>query len=279
MAITKAERAAFNDYIKEFKQEIDVTYRRIKEVDTKKRKMDKIAGYLSLEIVMEYLSVISLYLKMNNASLEMLNIRNEKFLDNARKDIYKVIQIMEELFGTEVDRPLKENEDYLEKISQVTPLQKLKIIQKLTTIFESVVSKMGESSKWKWSFVDLQGRIAVIIKNSINFSDMQKFRDPRSDFYRERQELLVFCKLSLSDSAKQFRNKYELSTKVPGDILKSIDMLSALKKIHVLTGEADEGSKLKNTIDALRARLESDEKKKDSKDKEESKDSKKKGIK
>lgn len=276
MAITKAERAAFIDYIKEFKQEIDDTYKKIKQLETKKKKMDKIAGYLSLEIVMDFLSVISLYLQMNDASLEMLHIRNEKFLDNSRKDIYKVIQIMEELVGNEIDRPLKENEEYLDKISKVTPLQMLKIIQKLTATFESVVSKMGESSKWKWSFVDLQGRIAILIKNSINFSDLQKFRDPRSDFYRERQELMVFCKLTLSDAAKQFRNKYELSTRVPSDILKSINMLSALRKIHVLFGEAEEGAKLKNTIDALKARLESDEKKKDSQDKTDSQDSKKK---
>ena len=47
------------------------------------------------------------------------------------------------------------------------------------------------------------------------------------------------------------------------DIIKSIDMLSALRKIHILFGESEDATKLKNTIDALRAALEADEKKKE----------------
>ena len=40
-------------------------------------------------------------------------------------------------------------------------------------------------------------------------------------------------------------------------------MLSALKKIHILFGESEDATKLKNTIDALRVALEVDEKKKE----------------
>ena len=54
-------------------------------------------------------------------------------------------------------------------------------------------------------------------------------------------------------------------------MLKSIELLSSLRKINVLTGESEEATKLKNTIDALRERLESDEKKKDSKKKKKKK--------
>ncbi len=52
-------------------------------------------------------------------------------------------------------------------------------------------------------------------------------------------------------------------------MIKSIELLSALRKIDILSGEPDEAAKLKNTIDALRERLESDEKKKDKKKKKE----------
>ncbi|MBP7605350.1 MAG: hypothetical protein KBA15_15590, partial [Spirochaetes bacterium] len=60
-----------------------------------------------------------------------------------------------------------------------------------------------------------------------------------------------------------FRTKYEQSTKVPGDMLKSIEFLSVLRRIHVLFGESDEATKLKTAIDAMRARLEADEKEKE----------------
>ena len=267
MALTRAEKTVYNEHIKGFKSEIDDSYKNIKEIEVKKKKMKNIAGYLNFEIILEYLKIIKNYVHMSDASLEMLQMKNERFLDNARKDIFKVIQVLEELVGKDIDRSLKENEDYLKKVDKINPLQILRIIQNINNSFMIVVEKMGEGSKWKWSFVDMQGRIAVATKNSINFSDIQKYRDPRTDFYKERQEMLKICKLSLSDAAKQYRNKYEISTKVPEDILRSIEMLSALRKIHILFGESEDANKLKNTIDALRARLESDEKKDEKKKK------------
>jgi hypothetical protein len=263
MAITKAEKAAYNDYIKEYKYEIDEYNKKIKENDAKKKKMPNIEGYLNLENVIENLNIIMTYIKMSDVSIEMLNVKNERFLDNARKEIYKAIQTMESIVGNQIDRSLKENEEYLEKIHQVNPLQILRIIQRIYYTFSKIIEKMGEGSKWKWSFVDLYGRISVITKNIINFSDVQRYRDPRSDYFRERQDLLNLCKKFLGNVAKQYRNRYELSTRAPGDIINSIEMLSALRKIHILFGESEEATKLKNTIDALRATLEADEKKKE----------------
>ncbi len=271
MAITKAEKAAYNDYIKEHKNTIEELNKKIKENDAKKKSMPNVEGYLNLENAIEILNIILTYIKMSDVSLEMLNVKNERFLDNARKELYKAIQTLEGIVGSDIDRTLKENEEYLQKIDRVNPRQILRIIQSVHHALLKVIEKMGEGSKWKWSFVDIYGRIAVITKNMTNFSDMQKYRDPRSDYYRERQELLELCKKFLSDSAKQFRNRYELSTQVPSDIIKSIELLSALRKIHILFGESEEATKLKNTIDALRERLEADEKKSDAKKKKDKK--------
>ncbi len=267
MTITKAEKAAYNDYIKEYNRDIDGLKKKIKELSTKKRKMPTVFGYYNLEAVVEHLKITMLYINISDASLEMLNIKNESFLNNARKEIYKILQMFEEVVGNDIERTLKENEEYLEKIDRIDPRQILSMIQSVQNIVDVLIKRMGEGSKWKWSFVDIQGRIAIISKNIINFSDIQKFRDPRSDYFRERQDLLKFCKNGLNEAAKQFRHRYEISTKVPADILKSIELLSALRKIDVLLGDTTEATKLKNTIDALRARLEVDEKKKEDKKK------------
>jgi hypothetical protein len=204
---------------------------------------------------------------MSDASLEMLNIKNESFLNNARKEIYKIIQMLEETVGNDIDRSLRENEEYLVKIDKINPRQILNLIRSLQNIVDVVIQRMGEKSKWKWSFVDIQGRIAVIAKNFINFSDIGKSRDPRTEFFRERQELFKICKNSLNEAAKQYRNRYEISAQIPTDILKAIDLLAALRKINILFGESSEAAKLKNTIDALQARLEAEENQKDDKKK------------
>ncbi|HNV48836.1 MAG TPA: hypothetical protein PKJ16_17465 [Spirochaetota bacterium] len=258
MAITKAEKAAYNDYVKDFKVEIEDNLKSIKDLEARRKKMANISGYLSVELCLKYLKNVQIYMKMSDASQEMLHIRNEKFLDNSRKDFYKVVQLLEEMLGNDIERSLNDNKEYLRKIDKLNPAQVLKIIRTIMSVFNSLLKRMGES-KWKWSFVDLQGRIAVLVKNFINFSDLQKNRDPRMEFYRDRQELMRVCKSVLNEAAKQFRNKYELSTKVPEDILKSINLLAALRSIHILFGESEDATKLKNTIDALRARLEADE--------------------
>ena len=267
MQITKAEKAAYNDYIKEYQIEINEVNKRIKDLGISKRKKPAIAAYYNLEVVFEHIKATMLYINMSDASLEMLNIKNESFLNNARKEIYKILQYIEEIVGNNIDRSLKDNEEYLNKIDKINPRQILSLIESIQNASGILFKRLGEGSKWKWSFVDIQGRIAVITKNIINFSDIQKYRDPRSDYYRDRQDLLKLCKSSLNEAAKQYRNRYEISTKVPSDMLKSIELLSALKKINTLLGEPYEADKLKNTIVALRARMEADEKKKEKKKK------------
>ncbi len=72
--------------------------------------MPRIKGYLAVETVIELLKIIMLDLSMNDASFEILKIKNEAALKNARKEFFSVLQKMEELVGDQVDRSLKENE-------------------------------------------------------------------------------------------------------------------------------------------------------------------------
>ena len=80
---------------------------------------------------------------------------------------------------------------------------------------------------------------------------------------------MQLCKDSLAEAAKQYRTKYELSGKARDDLKKSIDLLSALRRIHILFGESEDATKLKTTIDAAQQALEADDKAKerDKKDK------------
>jgi hypothetical protein len=206
------------------------------------------------------LKITNYYFKMNDLSVEMLGIKNNKFLDTVRSDLSKMLAIMFETVGKDLDRSLKENDDYLEKISRINPKQIFDLLKELNKAMNGLKTRYGEDSKWKWSFVELQAKLAVIIKNITPFSDIAKFRDPRVEFFYERRDLMQFCKDSLTEAAKQYRAKYEMAGKARDDIKKSIEYLSALRKIHILFKEEAEAEKLKTTIDAAKLALESEDK-------------------
>ncbi len=260
MAIGKAEKAAYNDEIKDLKREVEDYSKKIKEIQLKKlKKMPRLTEYFNLEIATYYMNIINLYLRMNNLSLDMLNQRNEKFLNEARKEFYKVLQALEGVVGDEIDRSLRSNDEYLAKIDRLSPAEILDLMRRVNDVFVNIRSQLGESSKWKWSFVELQSRTAVITKNITNFSDIAKLRDPRTDFYYERKEIMQMCKDGLSEAAKQYRTKYELTGKARDDMKQTIELLSALRKIHVLFGESEEANKLKTTIDANKQALQAED--------------------
>ena len=274
MAIGKAEKAAYNDEIKDIKVLIDNYQKQVKDATIKKKQSGNIKAYYCFELVIYYIKVIELYLKMSDISMDMLGIKNDASLNEARKGFYLVVQLLEEIVGSEIDRSLKANDEYLSFIDKFDPAQILRFIMKLHALFEDLNVKVGgvvESSdddsklmsggsKWRWSFVELQARVAVITKNITNFSDVAKLRDPRTPFYKERKALMSLAMDSLNEAAKQYRAKYELAGKARDDMKKTLELLSSLRKIHVLFGDTEEASKLKNVIDAGKQALESEDK-------------------
>ncbi len=272
MTISKAQKAAYNDEIKNLKAEGENFERLIKEVLLKKRKNEKLESYYNLEIVNYLLNSIELNLKTNDLSINMLGIKNSKSLDAAKSSFSKILQLMKDNFGDEVDREsLKENEEHLAKIGKLNARQILDLVNKINEVFFSLKNSLGEDSKWKWLFVELQAKVAIMNRNLINFSDIQKYRDPRMEFFHDRREHLRLAKESIEEAAKLYRTKYELSAKSREDLKKSIEYLEALRKIHIILGESNESDKLKTTIDAARLTLEAGDKKYDSTEKDKKK--------
>ncbi len=268
MAISKAQKAAYNDDIKAVKVQSDEFEKKIKELSQKKKNNSNLEPYYNLEIATYLFSTIELYMKMNDLSVSMLGIKNNKSLDEAKSNFSKILLLLKETVGDELDREsLRENEEYLQKIDKLNPRQILDFLIRLDTIFFSLKNNMGEDSKWKWLFVELQAKIAVIIRNFVNFSDVLKYRDPREPHFRDRREHIAMAKDSLEEAAKQYRTKYELSSKSREDLKKSIEILEALRKIHFTLGESNEADKLKTTIDAAKFTLEAGDKKKETDEK------------
>ncbi len=268
MPISKAQKAAYNDDIKALKAESDELEKKANEIALKKKKNPKLEPYYNLEMVNYLLQTIDIYIKMNDLSLNMLGIKNNKSLDIAKSNFSKILQLMKEIVGDDVDRDsLKENAEYLASIGRLNPRHLNDLANRINEMLFTLKNTMGEDSKWKWLFVELQAKVAVIIRNLVNFSDLQKYRDPREEFFRTRIEHMRLAKDALEEAAKQYRTKYELSSKSREDLKKSIELLEALRKVHIVMGESNDADKLKTTIDAARLTLEAGDKKQDSDEK------------
>jgi len=267
MAISKAEKAAYDNEVKDLKRDVDFLTKAIKEAASKKKKHPNIANYYNLEMACRGMDAIDCYLKMNDLSVEILGLRSSQHLENARKAFFNVLQCFEEIVGRDIDRSLKDNDTYLATINRLTPAHILSLMKRIHRLLNTMRNKFGQDTKWKWLFVDLQARVSIITKNIISFSDLAKYRDPRDEFFNDRQELMQICKESLTEAAKQYRTKYEMAGKARDDLKKSIEYLSALRKIHQIFGEEQEVIKLKNIIDAAKLVLEESDKSKE-KDKE-----------
>lgn len=267
MAVSNKKKTLFNAKVKEFKEKIEENKLKIKDLKIKAKDNEKLAPYYKIALATETLNMVQTYCQISDLSMEILNIKNESYLNNARKEIYNVFIPLEEVVGSAIDSSLNENQDVLKTIRLINPAHKLTLVQKLNSNILGVIDRFGSNSKWKWSFVEFHSRAAAITKNLIDFRSLQKNRDPRSKFYMERQALLRLCKDSLKEASEQNRNKYELSTKVPGDMIKAINLLASLRMIYSQFGDKEELGKLKSAIDFMRQKLEKDEKAKEAKKK------------
>ena len=211
----------------------------------------------------QYLNIVSYYTFMNELSLSLLGIKNEGFLNDARKVCYKSIICMEEIVSPYIDAPFSDYQSGVESLQDFDDRRKYNFICKLGFSIDSVIEGFGSGSKWKWSFVELQGRYAVITKNLLNLKTFISGLDPRVEGYSERLAHMQLVKKLLQQSADRYREKYELSTMRLDDIKTAILFLAAMKRLHTLLGEAEEAEVVKKKVDIWKAKMEDDQKKKE----------------
>jgi hypothetical protein len=280
MATEKVRAEAKKRYaerIREYKQAVDQIESRGKELERTLHNAPKLASSadaaaLDLEALQqanlsrfslaeEYLNLVSYYNLMSALSLSLLGVKNEGYLNEARKCCYKSIIFMEEIVSSHVDAPFSEYEPGVESLRELPDDVKFGYLRKLGFAIDSVVEGFGTNSKWKWSFVELEGRYAVVAKNLLNLKTFLVQFDPRVEGYSERLAHVNLAKRLLQQSADRYREKYELSTLRLDDIKQSILFLSALRRLHVLLAEVDEAEVVKKKIDIWKAKMEDDQRK------------------
>jgi len=260
-------RRRYTEYIQDYKNGIEATLNKEKTVKEVIARNPAGASYQKLALAEENLNIVASYLLMSSLSMSFLGVKNEAFLNEGRKCIYKAIIYLEEIVSAYVDAPFSDYEQGLEAITAFSDESRYNLVRKMGFTIDSLEEGYGDNSKWKWSFVDLEGRFAAVAKNMLNLRTFIAGMDPRSEGYSARIAHLAMAREVLQQAADRYREKYELSTQRIDDIKAAINFLSAVRRLHIVLGESDQADVVKKKSDIWRSKMENDLKKAEEKPK------------
>ena len=204
------------------------------------------------------LNLISNYLIMDGLSQSILNIKNDEALNSARKAIYKSIIYLEEIVTNHIDAPFSYYETKLAAIAKIDPFQRYHLVRKMGLSIQLLKNAYGDNSKWKWTFVEIEGRFAAVAKNLINLRTVISDIEPSSVYYEPVILHLGLVKNILMQTAERYREMYEVSTKRTDDFIQAITFLNGLRRFNMLTGCMLEAASNKKKLDIWNQKLEAD---------------------
>ena len=112
----------------------------------------------------------------------------------------------------------------------------------------------GDNTKWKWSFVDLDGRFAAIVKNLLDFRKAQG-NDMNNPEYPVIANHIKLAKQLMSKCADRFVERYELSTKRKDDLKNAVNFISALHRVKSMLFDREDMDTIKKKIDVWQGML------------------------
>lgn len=219
--------------------------------------------YTRLELVNDYLCAVSQYLVMNSLSISMLGIKNDNALNDARKSCFKAVIELEKVFTNYLDVPFADYKAALEATSDFPELKRYALIRKTCLAIDLLQEALGESNKWKWALIEMQGRLAVVAKNTLNLKTLIKELDPRTPHYQERVKYLNIVRKMLQDASDKYRLKYEGVTGQIVDFQMAISYIAAMRRLSMMLERNTEAENLKRKIEVWGGKLNKDIENKD----------------
>jgi hypothetical protein len=259
--ITTIDRLRYLERVGSFRKAIDELLKKEKETLPLIREENESSAMLRIALAEDMLNLASNYIIMSGVSNALLGIRNEETLNDARKSLYKCVIYLEGVLGNYVDAPFSEYEDKLARIASLDAAGRYLLVRKLGLAIQLLKDAYGDHSKWKWSFVELEGRFAAAAKNILDLKKASANTDPRSPEYEPTVYLVRLIKKLLSQTADRYRERYELSTRNTEDLKMGIRFLSALRRLQSLVGNRSEVEVTKKKMDVWESKLFADSKK------------------
>ena len=259
--VSEEARLQFGEAIQPYKGKITATLEKEKTMLNSMHKGD--IDYENKKIILceDMIYAASLYMAQNSLSLHIIDVKNNDALNDARKLLYKAIIYLEEIVSDTIDVPYSDLTDLLEPIKNVPIIRRYTIMRKLGLAITLLKDAFGDNSKWKWSFVELQGRFAVVAKNLLDMKAAVKdYFDPNSPNYDSTVIYVRLVKKLVDDSATAYRDRYELSTRRIDDINAGINFLLASRRIAIALGSSDEAEEIKKKAITWKKLMEADQK-------------------
>ena len=259
--ITNEDRELFKKEAKQYEDLIKA------ELDKEKEMLATMKGdavgveYKKLILAEQMIYIATLYNAINSASVKILDVKNNDALNEGRKILYKSIIYLEEIVTNIINAAQSDVSEKLEAVAN-TPLEKRYfLIRKLGLAIQMIIDAFGDNSKWKWSFVELEGRFAVVAKNFYDFKEYIKaYFDPNNPDNENSILYLRLIRTLLDKSANAYRDKYELSSRRLDDMKAAINFLLALRRVSVALGESETAEELKKKAMTWKEKMEADQK-------------------
>ncbi|MDR0443139.1 MAG: hypothetical protein LBH44_07025 [Treponema sp.] len=261
--ITEQDRREYGEKIKNYKTMATSLLKTEKNLIAESKKDTPEAPLVKLNLADEMLNLTSYYMAVNGISQAVLRIKNEEALNDGRKSLYKAVIYLEDLVSNYVDAPFSDYEEKLALIESYDPNQRYFLIRKMGLAIELLEQAYGDNSKWRWSFVELEGRYTAVAKNIIDLRNAITNSSPESPYYDSTVYHFRLAKKLLAQSADRYREKYELSTGQMHDFKTGIAFLGALRRLHTVLYDKEEAEAVKKKLNIWTAKLETDLKKKE----------------
>ena len=254
-------RNEFSDTIKPYQSKITAILAKERTVLNSIEGGAEDSAYKKIMLCEDMIYVSTLYMAQNSLSLKILDVKNNDALNESRKILYKAIIYLEEIVSNTIDCPYTELSDFQDKIKNVAIARRYMIIRKLGLAITMLKEAFGDNSKWKWSFVELEGRYATVTKNLIDMKTAVKdYFDPRSQDYETTVLFIRLIQKLLNASATAYRDKYELSTRRIDDMRNGIKYLLALRKLYIAIGNSEQSEEVKKKAVVWKDKMDADAK-------------------
>jgi hypothetical protein len=206
------------------------------------------------------LNLASNYIVVNEVSQSILRTKNEDALNEGRKAIYKSVIYLEDTVSNFIDAAFSEYREKLADIETLDAAWRYTLVRKMGLAIRLLEKAYGDNTKWKWSFVEMEGRYAAVAKNLLDIKKAAASRDPRSPDYQPMMYHFRLSKRLLMQAADRYRERYELVTHNLEDFKTGILFLSALQRFLIQMGERSEIEAVRKKYDIWAAKLEADAK-------------------
>lgn len=259
--VSEEARLQFSEAIQPYKGKITATLEKEKMMLGGMHKGDIDYENKKLLLCEDMIYAASLYMAQNSLSLRLIDVKNNDALNDARKLLYKAIIYLEEIVSDAIDVPYIDLAPRLEPIHNVPIIRRYTLIRKLGLAITMLKNAFGDNSKWKWSFVELEGRYATVSKNLIDMKACVKdYFDPGCINYETTVLYIRMIQKQLNDSATAYRDKYELSTRRIDDMRNAIKYLLALRKLYIAIGDANQAEEVKKKAVVWKDKMDADHK-------------------